>query len=163
MYKMSGEPRTETHVIHIEEDNQPSLDQTEESTIEICMFCLESVSSNKKPRPCTCVVHYHEYCYLTWVASYGTTCPLCRKTPVAVVNKDTLELEFELMDNGHRAITAGTTVTTGTTGIIEEYDSTGDNIQQYRNKHIAILCFTVSGAIIVVVLMIMIFLRIYNI
>lgn len=156
IYKMSElvSNETVTHVIHIEEANQPSLNQTEELTNETCIFCLESVPSNRKPRPCMCVVYYHEYCYLTWVASYGTTCPLCRKTPIAVVNKDTLELEFELVENGHRAIT---------TSRIEEYGIVGDNTRYYRNKHIAILCLIITGAITIVVLMILIFLRIYNI
>jgi hypothetical protein len=157
IYKMSElvSNETVTHVIHIEEANQPSLDHTtNELSNETCMFCLESVPSNRKPRPCTCVVHYHEYCYLTWVASYGTTCPLCRKTPIAVVNKDTLELEFELVDNGHRSQTTGT---------IEEYGTVGDNTRHSRNKHRAILCFIVISAIGIIVLMILIFMRIYNI
>ena len=154
MYKMSGEPHTETHVICIEEDNQPSLDHTTyELTNETCMFCLETVPSNRKPRPCMCVMHYHQYCYLTWVASYGSTCPLCRKTPIAVVNKDTLELEFELMENGHRALTTDT---------IEEYGTSG-SIPNYTNKHIAILCLIATSVIVIIVLMILIFLRIYNI
>ena len=31
---------------------------------------------------------------------YGTLCPLCRKTPVPIVNPETLQLEFELVTNG---------------------------------------------------------------
>jgi hypothetical protein len=141
LYKMEVSGESEIHVINIEESN------------ETCIFCLEPVPSNKKSRPCLCVIHYHEYCYLTWVASYDTTCPLCRKTPVAIINKDTMELEFELVENGHQS---------SSTPRIEEYGTT-DNIRNYTNKHIAIMCAIVFGAIAMVVLMILIFLRIYNI
>jgi hypothetical protein len=64
-----------------------------------------------------------------------------------------MELEFELVENGHQS---------SSTPRIEEYGTT-DNIRNYTNKHIAIMCAIVFGAIAMVVLMILIFLRIYNI
>lgn len=76
-----------------------SLD-IQEPALEKCMFCLDDVPRNTNPRACLCVLQYHDFCYATWVQMYGTLCPLCRKTPIPIVNPDTLELEFELVTNG---------------------------------------------------------------
>ena len=87
---------TETDVFSTE---NVALD-IQEPALEKCMFCLEDVPLNTNPRACLCVLQYHDSCYATWVQMYGTLCPLCRKTPIPIVNPDTLELEFELVTNG---------------------------------------------------------------
>ena len=72
----------------------------QEPALEKCMFCLEDVPRNTTPRACLCLLQHHDSCYATWVQMYGTLCPLCRKTPVPIVNPETLQLEFELVTNG---------------------------------------------------------------
>lgn len=78
----------------------------EENDLPQCMFCLENVDDGGKLRPCRCTLYYHDACYLSWVESYGTICPLCRKAPVPHVNPNTLELEFELVENPMHIIAA---------------------------------------------------------
>jgi hypothetical protein len=70
-----------------------------------CMFCLEAVDCLAKVRPCRCILYYHDACYLGWVEKYSTICPLCRKAPVPIVNSQTLELEFELIENPIHIVT----------------------------------------------------------
>lgn len=64
-----------------------------------CMFCLENVAKRYELRPCECLLQYHHECYIKWVEMYGAKCPLCRKTPIPIVNHLTLELEFEFATN----------------------------------------------------------------
>jgi hypothetical protein len=129
----------------------------QEPTLEKCMFCLEDVPRNTTPRACLCLLQHHDSCYATWVQMYGTLCPLCRKTPVPIVNPETLQLEFELVTNG---VDPGHTLPS----------TVSDNVLQYANSiagtnrrlNTIVLMFFVS-CIIVITMTLIIAMRIFNI
>jgi hypothetical protein len=126
-------------------------------TLEKCMFCLEDVPRNDTPRACLCLLQHHDSCYSTWLQMYGTICPLCRKTPVPIVNPETLQLEFELVTNG---VDPGHTLA----------PSLADNVANYRENVVStnrrlntiVLMFFVS-CMIVLSLTLVIALRIFNV
>ena len=116
------------------------------SETEQCMFCLESVEPIPSPRPCGCHIHYHPYCYNTWTQQYNTSCPLCRKSPVPIVNPETCELEFILVDN-----VTPTVVETTTTQHVDIRDP---------NRT---LCMAVGGFAVLLGLLVIISLRTYGV
>jgi hypothetical protein len=123
------------------------------SETEQCMFCLEPTEPNPTPRPCQCHIHYHPHCYNIWIQQYNTSCPLCRKSPQPIVNPETHELEFILVDVVTPTVVE--TAHTSTPQITEEPHDTRD-----ANRT---LCMAVVAFVFVIGLLIIIALRTYNI
>jgi hypothetical protein len=117
------------------------------------MFCLEPVEANPYRRQCGCHIHYHPHCYTVWIQQYNTSCPLCRKSPVPVVNSETFELEFMLVD----PVTPTIIETTPTNAAIETEEP------QYRRNPTRTLCMALCGFILLFGFLIIIALRTYNI
>lgn len=129
----------------------------QEPALEKCMFCLEDVPRNTTPRACLCLLQHHDSCYATWVQMYGTLCPLCRKTPVPIVNPETLQLEFELVTNG---VDPGHTLPDS---------SAADNVANYTESVVAtnrrlntIVLMFFATCMIVLTMTLVVALRIFN-
>jgi hypothetical protein len=117
------------------------------------MFCLESVEANPNRRQCGCHIHYHPHCYTLWIQQYNTSCPLCRKSPVPVVNTETFELEFMLVDP-----VTPTIIETTHTSTPQETEE-----PQYIRNPNRTLCMALCGFILLFGFLIIIALRTYNI
>jgi hypothetical protein len=150
---MERERHSGSDVVHIE---NVALDVLQ-SSLEKCMFCLEDVPRNDTPRACLCLLQHHDSCYSTWVQMYGTMCPLCRKTPVPIVNPHTLQLEFELVTNG---VDPGHTMSPSLADNVANY--TDDVVATNRRLNTIVLMFFVS-CMVVLAITLVIALRIFNV
>jgi hypothetical protein len=133
------------------------IDVHEQSSLEKCMFCLEDVPRNDTPRACLCLLQHHDACYSTWVQMYGTMCPLCRKTPVPIVNPETLQLEFELVTNG---IDPGHTLAPSLADNVANYT---ENVAATNRRLNTIVVMFFLTCIVILTMTLIIALRIFNV